>query len=214
MLTWFKNLHPLQKVAVVGGALWGASLLVGGSGGLVVSKAVRGLVQNSDAWGRMRLGTGGSTIGGGGCLLTALTMAVNALKGLSMTPPQVNDVGVAAGAFGSNSSEMNPAVLAQALGLHIVERIRNEPTHVPDMIRVVDEALAAGGLAVVHVDYTEDARGDHFVLVNGKTGSGYTAVDPVSGKTISLNDGLRGPSKWGSTTKNYVPVGAFSLAVA
>jgi hypothetical protein len=212
MLTWFKNLHPLQKVAVVGGALWGLSLFVGG--GLVVSKAVRGLVQNSSAWGRMRLGNGGSTIGGGGCLLTALTMAVNALKGLSMTPPQVNDIGVAAGAFGTNSSEMNPAILAQALGLTIVERIRNDPTNVAGMVRVVDEALAADGLAVVHVDYTDDTRGDHFVLVNGKTGSGYTAVDPVSAKTITLDGGLRGPSKWGSVTKNYVPAGAFSLAVA
>ncbi len=207
--TWFKGLTTWQKVAVVGGGFWAASLFIGG--GVVVSKAVRGLVQNSSAWGGNQLGFGSSTIGRGGCLITALTMAVNAILGRSLSPADVNQIGRNVGAFAPNSSDVDPAQLARALGLKIGERIRGMPDDLGNMIRVVDEALLAGGLAVVHVDHEGDRDGDHFIVINAKTASGYTAVDPVNAKTIPLTAGLRGPSKWGGTTKNYVPMGAFSL---
>ncbi len=207
--SWFKGLTTWQKVAVVGGGLWAVSLFVGG--GVIVSKGVRGLIQNDKDWGPNQLGFGKSTIGRGGCLITALTMAANAILGRALSPVDVNQIGRNVGAFAPNSSDVDPAALARALGMKITERIRNTPSDVAGMIRVVDEALKAGGLAVVHVDHEGDQDGDHFVLVNGRTSSGYTAVDPVSGKTIPLTSGLRGPSKWGGTTKNYVPMGAFSL---
>jgi hypothetical protein len=209
---WFRNLKTWQKVAVAGGALWGLALLAGASsGGVPMSRTVKGLVQNGP-WGKIQLGNGPSTIGGGGCLLTAMTMAANAFFGTALTPAQTNEIGKSAGAF--VGSDLDVEKMAAALGLIVVARIRNTPSDLAGMLSIINEVLDLEGFAILNVDYTDDTKGDHFVLINGRTTTGFTAVDPVNGKTIPLSGALRGPSKWGSVTKNYSPTGVFSLLKA
>lgn len=210
LLDWFNGLKPWQKVALVGGLLWSASAVAGGGSG--ASVPVRGLIQNDARWGKVQLGFGTSSIGGGGCLLTAMTMAFNSIRGAALIPPDVNEIAKNVRAFAAGSSNLVVETLAEALKLAVGKRVRNAPSDVGGMIEAVQQGLRNKGLAILHVDYEGDNDGDHFVLVNGMTaGGGYTAVDPVNGKTITLSSALRGSSKWGSVTKNYVPFGAFSL---
>lgn len=208
MLQWFRDLKTWQKGAVVVGALALISTVVGG--GVVVGRQVKGLIQNNPAWGRLQLGKGSSTIGAGGCLLTAFTIIYNAFFGKNATPPELNAIGVSRGCF--DGSLLKVEEFAEALGLIVIERIRNAPSDVGGMIAIIDEILVTyHGFAVLHVDYEGDTDGDHFIVITGKTATGYTAVDPVNGATIQLSKALRGASKWGSVVKNYVPFGAFTL---
>jgi len=175
------------------------------AGGAAVARAVVPLWQGGAAWGSRKLGFGESTIGKAGCLLTLFTMASNSLLGTSYTPDVVNEMLKRAQAF--TGSNIFPDRAAAALGLVLGERVYSAA----DARRVVDAALERGGLAVVHVDHNGDGKGDHFILVNGRGAGGYTAADPAPAKIVQLSSSLAGVVKWGSVSKNYVPVGAFAL---
>ena len=174
-------------------------------GGVVVSRAVVPLWQSAAAWGKKQLGFGTSTIGAGGCLLTLFTMASNALKGTNYTPDVVNEILKSASAFSGSNLVTEKA--AAALGLKRGERVYNAA----GLRAAVDAALAAGGLAVLQVDHSGDAVGDHFILVNGKNAAGYTAADPAPAKIIQLGPDLGGAVAWGSSTKVYKGLNVFSL---
>lgn len=211
---WFSSLSTWQKVAVVGGSVLGATLLLGGgaAAGVIVARQVRGLIQNDSRWGKQQLGGGTSTLGAGGCLLTAFTMVANALAGKNLLPPDTNAICRSAGCFVNNSSNLDAAKAAAALGLTMGTRIRNEPSRVDDMVAVARAVLAGRGLGILHVTHDNDVDGDHFIVVNGTTASGgFTAVDPVNGKTLTLDNRLCGASSWGRITKNYSPTGIMAL---
>lgn len=169
--------------------------------------------QGDKRWRDQTLGRGSSTLWKGGCLVTCFAMAVERLLGKEMTPEVVNARCKVAGAF--TNSMLAPREAAKALGLVLVERERDVPWTDPDLVRITNEALAAGGLAIVHVDSDNDTVGQHFVLVVEKLVDGtYLALDPAPGAEVKLSSQLVGISYWGKVAKHYKPVGAMRIARA
>jgi hypothetical protein len=200
---------------------------VAAGGAVVAYAAVNAFWQGDKRWGWMTLGFGSSTIHGGGCLLTLFTMAANTLLKKSLTPDVTNELLKMAGAFyvgddGKGTSLLVSEKAAPALGLKMLGRVRQEtdargnvvstPT-LAEIRAVVDKALRARGLAVLHVNHDGGIKGQHFVLVNGRKRDGsYTAADPAPGKEVPLTAALGGKVSWGGPSPlDYRPVGAFGL---
>ena len=189
-------------------------------GGYVAMTAVKVLRQGDPRWGDELLGPGTLTIRGHGCLLTSLTMAVNALNDQSLTPSQVNKIlqGRPSAWVGPgqklNRSNLILDFAVPALGMKIVQRLRKGstvPPTVSNIKAVADKALQSGALAIVHVSKDGDDTGDHFVIVNGHNEKGYVISDPAFGTTLQLDDNFTGKTKKGTT---YRPVGIISLVSA
>lgn len=165
--------------------------------------------QADPRWSGRPLGRGSSTIGRGGCLLVCFAMAAERILGNALTPPEAQERCLEAGAF--RSSLLLAEDAARALGLVLVDRVGGpgQLAAPPASSRaLVDEALEAGGCAIVHVDHNARGGGDHFVLVYDRAGRGYLAADPAPGTSIVLDAELRGRSLWGTTSKAYRAVGA------
>ena len=206
----WSSLPKWMKWAIIAGAV----VVVTGTYTALIS--VKPFFQGDKRWGGDPLGKGTLTISRAGCLLTSLTRAVNSLLGQSLTPGDVNkilqgrDNAWAPASSGMNRSNMVLDNAVPAVGLRIVERLRNSFHKVSDIKRVVDQALQAGNVAIVHMTKDGDASGDHFVLVNGHNAQGYVITDPSYGKALQLDHNLSG--KVGSKGVMYQPVGVAHLA--
>lgn len=168
--------------------------------------------QADDRWSQAVLGEGPSTIGRSGCLLVCLAMAREHILGCELAPLEANERCLAAGAY--HRSLLIVPRAAEALGLALVERLGGPGQPAPSleaMRALVDEALSAGGVAVLHVDHDARGGGDHFVLIYDRAGAGYLAADPAPGTSITLDADLRGRSRWGTVTRAYAPAGAMFI---
>ncbi len=180
-----------------------------GSGGLLTGMGVRYFWQGASPWGAMKLGFSTTSIGSAGCLLTALTMARNALLSSNVTPDVANTMVQAANGFSGANMILPMAATALGVSAAEVNRIRAGAGTVAQMIARIDDTLMRGGLAIVNVDKgVPDGTGDHFILVHSKTAQGYAGADPATAKDTFLNTStLKGTAMWGSTPMPYVAVG-------
>lgn len=168
--------------------------------------------QSVAPWAGHQLGRGATSIGSGGCIETAMTMAFNAFNpDTPMTPDIANDIMVQKGAFGVNSSMMILKTGANALGMDMPDDQHIQPADVGTIIRILDKALANGGLALLRVYHGSSmSMGDHTVLVHGSSGSGYIAADPALARNVTFDANLR--SVDGATWGSRVPYQAIGVA--
>lgn len=150
-----------------------------------------------------------------GCLLTSLTMAATVfgkrsalwppgLKPADLTPPDSNQILIAAGAFVGGALIVDRA--AEALGMSCKQygwsaAVKNRVVPLSDtdfgkLVAHVDNGLPV----IAHVDYfkakyvTKDEygedrfhpSGDHWVLITHKENANFSAIDPAGGTRIVL----------------------------
>ena len=161
--------------------------------------------QGDPRWGAEILGYGPSTIAGSGCMLVCLCEAARELTGVEMLPPMLNRRGIAESAF-LHSSALTGKLAALA-GLQAGDKINAAE---PSLLRgAIGEAFRTGGLAILHVDHSGDAFGDHFVLALREEydASGFkriTYADPATGREAQLDAvSLEGVTTWGTRVKTY-----------
>src|SRR5450759_636133 len=137
---------------------------------------VQPLSQKDPRWKNSLIGTDqNSTIGSFGCLLTDLTMVVNAF-GARETPTTLNDKMRNAGGY--QGSLIIPAVLpvvTPQVQFNRFQPCENSPAPIAD----IDTALAAGNPVIVEVDYSPAAGlQSHWVILLSMSGNDYVIQDP------------------------------------
>lgn len=147
-----------------------------------------------------------------GCVVTALTIAANALLGRRLLPSDLQPGG-SAGLTSAHYTGVgiNSGPAAAALGLKIVGRIGESAANrtelgLSTMRGAIDKALASGGLALVRVDYDlSSPESNHTLVCFGRDATGYLCADPAGGKKVTLS--LTGLFTQRSPTKTYAAVG-------
>lgn len=148
-------------------------------------------------------------------MLVALCEAVRELRGVEMLPPILNAMGIRERAFFHSSTLTSK--LGTLAGLQIGEKIVGDAALLRGAIR---ETLSKGGRAILHVDHTGDAFGDHFVLAlrdehdaSGNRRLAYS--DSATGREGQL-DGVHlvGVTTWGTQIKNYRVISTRSVFAA
>lgn len=123
-----------------------------------------------------------------GCFHACWVMAMRALTGnRSLTVLEVHARILAADGFSGSGLRRQRA--AKALGLELADPDGSEPFD-PDVARA---ELDAGRPVIVGVDYRPGrssgfSDSDHFMLLVGHGKDGFTAVDPASGRKITIRD--------------------------
>jgi hypothetical protein len=175
-----------QKV-ILGLGLLAAVVLLGKG-----DKSVRPLNQGDPSWKSKRVGNGSDNYGNIGCVCTAVTMTVNALRGTSFTP---DDLMPGAGA-GLNTGDYDGSSIKSAQvfeKLGCVQTGRTDAARslgVPTMCSVIDTALGAGQLVVLRVDYDLTKAGtNHSVVCFKKDAGHYVCADPAGGVIIRIPEG-------------------------
>lgn len=159
-------------------------------GGVVIAAAVvlrhrvvsvgRYFWQGARPWGPMQLGNGGTSIADGGCALVSFTHASNALYGADLDPVDANALVLDAGGFSGSLLVFPTAAAALGLRAPDSERIHaRSGASVDELAARIDHALSGGGVAVVNVDRSYGGQGAHFVLVTGRRGGDFVAIDPA-----------------------------------
>jgi GH25 family lysozyme M1 (1,4-beta-N-acetylmuramidase) len=155
--------------------------------------AIKPLSQRDTRWASHKLGYSYYTIGGYGCLITAISMILN-WYGKSTDPAQLNDALVRVGGFtGANLywnaiAQVQPDVyLAKAIDCY----------YIPAPLHEIDALLADDVPVLVHVDFTPGGAVDqHWVLIVGKSGSDYIINDPWTGEQGSFRTRYGDPARW------------------
>ena len=155
--------------------------------------AIKPLSQRDTRWASHKLGYSYYTIGGYGCLITAISMILN-WYGKSTDPAQLNDALVRVGGFtGANLywnaiAQVQPDVyLAKAIDCY----------YIPAPLHEIDALLSDDVPVLVHVDFTPGGAVDqHWVLIVGKSGSDYIINDPINGKQVSFRQTYGDPARW------------------
>lgn len=163
------------------------------------------LRQGDPAWGKDIYDHDVSvTIAGKGCAMTSMTMAMiaagyggNLPAATAPNPGAVNAYMTQKTGFFKNYNGRNvmwdAAVRDMSFGTLQFDDLggrRDTLTDPNGARRLLDEALCAAEPHPVIVGVKLDAEGNpgHFVVVNGKSGSNYTIVDPATGTQRSLSD--------------------------
>jgi len=155
--------------------------------------AIKPLSQRDTRWASHKLGYSYYTIGGYGCLITAISMILN-WYGKSTDPAQLNDALVRVGGFtGANLywnaiAQVQPDVyLAKAIDCY----------YIPAPLHEIDALLSDDVPVLVHVDFTPGGAVDqHWVLIVGKSGSDYIINDPWTGEQGSFRTRYGDPARW------------------
>jgi GH25 family lysozyme M1 (1,4-beta-N-acetylmuramidase) len=155
--------------------------------------AIKPLSQRDTRWASHKLGYSYYTIGGYGCLITAISMILN-WYGKQTDPAQLNDALVRVGGFtGANLywnaiAQVQPDVyLAKAIDCY----------YIPAPLHEIDALLADDVPVLVHVDFTPGGAVDqHWVLIVGKSGSDYIINDPWTGEQGSFRTRYGDPARW------------------
>ena len=155
--------------------------------------AIKPLSQRDTRWASHKLGYSYYTIGGYGCLITAISMILN-WYGKQTDPAQLNDALVRVGGFtGANLywnaiAQVQPDVyLAKAIDCY----------YIPAPLHEIDALLADDVPVLVHVDFTPGGAVDqHWVLIVGKSGSDYIMNDPWFGDQTSFRDRYGDPARY------------------
>ncbi len=132
------------------------------------------LYQNDEKWKSIKLGNSSETIGSWGCLLTSVTMILNAI-GYNETPETVNEKMKKAGGF--QGALFMPSFLPYVWSNCAYRDMQPCESSVP--IAQIDAAVAAGKPVILQVDWNKQ-KGiqTHFVLVKEKKGNDYVLYDP------------------------------------
>lgn len=162
------------------------------------------LYQSDKHWSGVTLGEGPSTIGRGGCLLCCLTMAARELGTRpSLLPVHANLEFLDAGAFHGDALVIHLAAPTIGLDAPLADRVKAPPGS-GALRDAVEDAIFAGGLAILHVDHDGDrpggdADGDHFVLAHKIEGNRLHCLDPAVGRVLLSWPGLESVSDvvWG-----------------
>lgn len=144
---------------------------------------VRPLKQNDPAWSKdLYDHTSKRTIGGLGCALTSLTMALNFIaEGPAYTPGSLNSVMTRAGGFNGAGVVFPVATHKASNGGMKFHALRSSSTS------VVDEILCMGFPVIVGVELKLNARGQlvpgHYIVVTGRLGTEVVISDTFYNRT-------------------------------
>ena len=147
--------------------------------------AIKPLSQRDTRWASHKLGYSYYTIGGYGCLITAISMILN-WYGKSTDPAQLNDALVRVGGFTGANLYWN-AIAQVPAGCLSWQRL-STATIFPAPLHEIDALLADDVPVLVHVDFNfpTPAVEQHWVLIVGKSGSDYIINDPWTGEQGSF----------------------------
>ena len=133
------------------------------------------LYQNDPRWKDKPLGNSSNKLGSWGCLLTSITMVLNAM-GYNETPETVNDKVKAAGGF--QDAFLIPSVLPYVFP-NIMYKGFQPYESSPAPLGVIDNALAAGKPVILQVDWNKQAGiQTHYVVAKERKGDDYLLYDP------------------------------------
>ncbi len=151
---------------------------------------VKPLSQGDIRWAGQTVGNSSSTYSSIGCVVTAVTMAANALRGTNYTP---NDLRPGGNAGLTSSYYDGGAIRSEQafakLGCRVTGRVDNGRVSlgVPTMCQIIDTALASGQLALLRVDYDlASPETNHTVVCYSHDGDSYVCVDPAGGRVIKI----------------------------
>ncbi len=170
-----------------------AYLLFAKKGGAVSLGSGRFLAMGDPRWGSKTVGNGPGVYSGIGCVTTAVTIAVNMLKGTTLTPDQLKPgIMLAASDYDRDSIFSDQAF--SKLGCVVRGRVRGlarTSSNIAMMKSLIDDCLAKGGVALVRVDYDVSTQNDnHTVVCFAHSALGYQCADPAGGVEVILDDNL------------------------
>lgn len=172
------------------------------------------LWQGDKRWGKAKLGEGGSTIGKAGCLLTCLAMAARVLHvDDEATPLTVQENAIKAGGRPFRGPAAIIHEVAVASGMLVAGRV-NEAEGQMALREAIAGAIAAGHVALLHVDHDEDRAGDydadHWVLAtsvihgDAKDDDVVIYADPATADEGTINmRTLAGIAVWAGKPRTY-----------
>lgn len=169
--------------------------------------------QSDKRWSHITLGHGPSTIGRAGCVLTSLAMAADMLGGAAGCDPiEANRRCMRADAYQhwTGGQVRRADLLSVARGAIALGFLSPEHEHVEAVPGHASLSSALGkaltdGCALIRVDHTGDARGDHTILalridtVEGRV----HCLDPAVGPITLRWPELTAEVQWRSKTKTY-----------
>jgi hypothetical protein len=194
------------------------------------------LKQNDGRWGQHVLGRRMSsagrtfTIGGQGCLLTCLSMAVASLKQIVPVPPdQLNDMLVTKGCFDGPLLYVEHAAREMGAKAPNSERVRATTANTELVADAIKRCFDDRKIAILHVDHDDGARGgdvfgDHFVVAFRRNGQTIVCGDPATATIVDIDaTTVRGHTRWpkfdaktgkaAMIDKNYTVVGVIPISL-
>ena len=155
--------------------------------------AIKPLSQRDTRWASHKLGYSYYTIGGYGCLITAISMILN-WYGKQTDPAQLNDALVRVGGFTGANLYWNAIAQVQP-DIYLAKAI--DCYYIPAPLHEIDALLADDVPVLVHVDFTPGGAVDqHWVLIVGKSGDDYIINDPWTGEQGSFRTRYGDPARW------------------
>jgi GH25 family lysozyme M1 (1,4-beta-N-acetylmuramidase) len=155
--------------------------------------AIKPLSQRDTRWASHKLGYSYYTIGGYGCLITAISMILN-WYGKQTDPAQLNDALVRVGGFTGANLYWNAIAQVQP-DVYLAKSI--DCYYIPAPLHEIDALLADDVPVLVHVDFTPGGAVDqHWVLIVGKSGGDYIINDPWTGEQGSFRTRYGDPARW------------------
>lgn len=151
--------------------------------------AVEALSQRDTRWASHKLGYSSYTIGGYGCLITAISMILN-WYGKSTDPAQLNDALVRVGGFTGANLYWNAIAQVQP-DVYLAKSI--DCYYIPAPLHEIDALLADDVPVLVHVLLNGL---QHWVLIVGKAGDDYIMNDPWTGEQGSFTARYGDPARW------------------
>lgn len=164
--------------------------------------------QGGNPHGPMFVGEGQKTFARVGCVVCCVAMALRHLGvRAGATPLDVNRVGKTCHAFAKDSSS---AVVRKLIDCQSGVFSKYDYPSSTDIVtkenlrNIIDRSLVDGGVVMAHVDYNDDDRGDHWVLIFRSENGQYVADDPAIASHVYLDhDTLSGECYWKDKRKNY-----------
>ena len=147
--------------------------------------------QGDPGWGHDQLGEGTSSMGGGGCLVTSLTMLAMyfGTKNTSLTPGQANIDMRKASAFIEGKSDLVMHRGAAVLGLEAPaeDRLKSYWGD-PALKKLLLDTIALGDAAIIHVSTDGDPKdgGEHFIAAFKIEGDCIVCADPALGRPVFI----------------------------
>ena len=150
------------------------------------------------------------TYGWVGCLSTAACMAVNALTGSKLTPPEFQAHALAKDAQAWSGVLINLERALRVFGLSAPDGMRVR-SHIgdPALVALANACFTHGKACLLHVDHNSslprgDPFGDHFLFAYALVDGKYLCADPAPGSVVEVDaQALEGESKWGEELKHY-----------
>ena len=114
-----------------------------------------------------------------GCTVTCLAMVATKVLGLDVTPAQINDD---KDNFSRGSANLNLSRAVDRLGLSSTAIEMHDPGAVGELLKAID----AHDPVIMRVDFRGDSRGDHSVVITGRSGQTLRGIDPATGGPVEM----------------------------